>query len=349
MTSTTLLSMTASIVAAKMGASIVEVFWAQNAAYILRWIWLTITVKRHVPQWKPNPFSGSMKTFKMIFGLSAWMLALQIASLLNYKFDEIIIGAALPVAMLTVYAVITRPFKLVQEASGMFNSAVMPAVSAHEARQGRAGLDIFIYTGVRYNNLLVAPLAITTTYFCAPFIALWVGERFLDWIWVAQVACVFQMVWQSNSMLGRVFYGTGKVERIAMIALVSAVLNATLSIFLVPSLGIAGVILATVIVGSMAVPAQYIFVFPLLDIPRWRYFKTTVLRAQWPHWVAGLLMIPLWSWIQQIRQWWVLAPCALVMLFGLLMLSWRFGVEADHKVWIADLIRTKLKPKEPSE
>lgn len=345
MTTTTTLSIIAAITAAKLGASIVEVFLAQNAAYVLRWLWLMRVVKKQVPQWRPNPFSGSLTTFKMIFGLSAWMLALQIASMLNYKFDELIIGSALPVAMLTVYAIITRPFKLVQQASSMFNSAVMPAVSSYEAKQGREGLDVFIYTGVRYNNLLVAPLAITTTYVCAPFIALWVGERFLEWVWVAQLSCAFQMVWQSNSMLGRVFYGTGKVERIAMIALVNAILNATLSIILVQYIGVAGVILSTVIVGCLAVPAQYIFVFPLLDIPRFGYLKRAIIRAQWPHWIAGLAMIPLWGPIQSIRSWWVLAPTALLMLLALLGLSWVTGVTPEHKRWIADRLRERFSKK----
>jgi O-antigen/teichoic acid export membrane protein len=343
LTSTTLLSMVAALCAALLGASVFEVFLAQNVAYVIRWIWLTRVVHRLVPQWKPNPFAGSMDTFKMIFTLSAWMLALQIASMLNYKFDELVLGVALPVSMITVYNVITRPFKLVQQASSMFNSAVMPAVSNFESRDGRAALDVFIYTGVRYTNLLGASLAVTSTYFCAPFIALWVGERFLEWIWVAQVSCAFQMVWQSNSTLGRVFYGTGRVERIAMIALVSAVLNATLSIILVEHMGIAGVILATVIVGCLAVPAQYLLIFPLLEIPRWGYLKRSIMSAQWRHWVVGLAMIPLWGPIQEIRSWWMFVPCALLMLSLLLWISWRFGIEGAHKQWIRDAVRARLK------
>lgn len=344
MTSTTIMSIFAAICAAKLGADIIQVFLAQNAAYVIRWIWLTWTVKRVVPQWRPNPLGGSMSTFKMIFGLSVWMLALAIASMLNYELDKLIIGSALPVAMLTVYDVITRPFKLVQQASSMFNSAVMPAVSSYEAKQGRAGLDVFIYTGVRYNNLLVGALAITATYFCAPFVALWVGERFLKWIWVAQLSCAFQMVWQSNSMLGRVFYGTGKVERIAIIALINAILNAGLSIILVQYIGVAGVILSTVIIGCLAVPAQYIFVFPQLDIPRWGYFKRSIVRAQWPLWIAALAMLPLWSTIQSIRNWWVLVPSALAMLFSLVALCWITGVAPEHKKWISQTLKNRLKP-----
>lgn len=345
LTSTSILSMVCSIAAAKLGADIVQVFIAQNVAFVLRWIWITLAVRKRVPQWKFEPGAGSWDTFKMIFGLSVWMLALAIASMLNYKFDELIIGSALPMAMLTVYSVISRPFKLVQQASAMFNSAVMPAVSSYEAKQGRKGLDVFIYTGVRYNNLLVAPLSVVATYFCAPFIAIWVGERFLEWIWIGQLSCAFQMVWQSNSMLGRVFYGTGKVERIAMIALINAVLNALLSIVLVQHMGVTGVILSTVLVGCLAVPAQYLFVFPLLDIPRWGYLRRAVVRAQWPHWLAALAMLPLWPSIQTIRSWLVLVPCALAMLLLLSGLSWRFGIEPEHKRWLLDRLRTRFSKK----
>ena len=339
---TTLMSLVAAILAAKLGASLVTIFVAQNAAYVVRWIWLTVALKRRAPHWRPNPLKGSWETFKTIFGLSAWMLALQVASMLTYKFDELVIGASLPVAMLTVYHILTRPFQLVREASSMFNSAVVPAVSAYEASAGRAGLDVFIYTGARYNNVLVAPLAVTSTYLCAPFIAVWVGESYLQWVWIAQLACLFQLLWQSNSTLGRVFYGTGKVERVAGIALVSAVANAVLSILLVNALGVAGVLLATVIVGCLAVPAQYLLVFPSLDIPRLNYFKRTVLAAQWPHWIAALALLPLWGWMQTIRSPWVLALVALTMTFGLGALSWFIGVEREHRRWAYGAIAKRL-------
>ncbi len=342
---TSLLSVAGAIGAAMAGADIVQVFIAQNVAFVIRWFWMARLVRKHVPQWRPNLRGGDMATFKMIFSLSAWMLALQIASMLNYKFDELILGIALPMSMLTVYNVLTRPFKLVQQASSMFNSAIMPVVSSFEAKQGRESLDVLIYTGVRYNNMLVASLAVTSTYFCAPFIAIWVGERFLEWIWIAQLACAFQMVWQSNSTLGRVFYGTGKVERIAMIALVSAVLNATLSIFLVDLLGVAGVILATVLVGGLSVTAQYVFIFPVLEIPRGGYFKNSIVSAQWRHWLIGLAMIPLWQPIQGIRSWWVLTPCALLMLAVLLFVSWRFGVSQEHREWVSTALRSRLREK----
>lgn len=340
---TAILSISGAILAAKLGANILQVFIAQNVAYLIRWGWLAIIVKQQLPQWRPRPHRAQWAIFKMIFGLSVWMLALQVASLLNYKLDELILSSVISVASLTVYNILTQPFKLVQQASGMFNSAIMPAVSAYEAKQGRAGLDVFIYTGVRYNNLLVAPLAITATYFCGPFIKLWVGPRFLDLVWIAQLSCAFQLIWQSNSMLGRVFYGTGRVERIAMIAFVTAAINATLSILLVPDMGVAGVILATVLVGGLAVIAQYFLLFPLLEIPKWRYLRDAIIKAQWPHWLIGLALIPLWSTIQAIDSWPVFIIAGFGMLFTMLAVSWRIGVLPEHRSWAVERIRTALK------
>lgn len=341
---TGLLSMLAATLTALATRDLLYVFLAQQAALVLRWLWLLRASRRHLPDWTPRPHMFDRDVFRLIFGLSVWMLLIQLASLLNYKVDELILGAALPFAMVAVYDTLVRPFRLVQQASGLFNSAIMPAVSAREARGGRDALEVFTHTGVRYNNLFVAPLALTATFFCGPFLALWQQRLFAEtqiasYLWVAQLACAFQLVWQSNSTLNRVFYGTGQVERIAVIAFITAGTNAILSVILVGPLGVAGVILATVLVGVFAVPAQYIFLFPLLELRRGHHLAHNVLRAQLPSALIAACLIPLWGPIQRIDSWAVLAPCALGVFLTMIAASWRFGVEPDHKAWVYERLR----------
>src|SRR5690606_1583704 len=141
------------IVAAVAGGAVWLVFLAREAMALLQFAIMAVVIKRMLPGYRPRPWSFSRKMFRRIFGLSRWALISGIAGLLIYQTDKIIIGALIPaVGALTVYAIIAKPFELIKIASGLFNSAVMPAVSAATEKEGRAGADRFIYTGARLNN-----------------------------------------------------------------------------------------------------------------------------------------------------------------------------------------------------
>jgi O-antigen/teichoic acid export membrane protein len=332
-----------SIAVALAGWGIVAVFLAQQASYIVRWVWLTIAVKRRLPDWNPNPFAFDTKTFKVIAAFSVWLLMTQVAVLLNYETDHLILGAFLSMATLTIYEIVTRPFAIIRRVSSLFNSAIMPAVSATDARKDDAGINLFAYTGGRYSNAFIAPVAVIGIFLCGPFIGLWVGEKYLEYAWIAQISCAFQLVWQSNSLMGRVFYGTGKVSRLAWLAILTALINAGLSIVLVQIWGVAGVVLATVFAGALAPALQYWWVFPELDIDRPRYFIHSVLLAQLPHLIiAAVLFLLLWEHFESIDTWWSLVGHLFAMLVPLMAISWFWSIEREHRTWVYERAREAL-------
>lgn len=343
---TSLLSLGGATLVALFTHDVFLVFLTQQVCSVLRWLLLARGVRIYLPDWRPRPLEFDSAAFKAVFGLSVWMLLIQVAGLLNYKVDEFILGAALPFAMIAVYDTLVRPFRFVQQGSGLFNSAIVPAVSAFEAREGRGNLNVFTDHGVRYNNLFVAPMALTATLFCAPFLRLWQPALFAqtsieEYIWVAQLACAFQLLWQSNSTLNRVFYGTGEVERIAIIGFLTAALNAGISVVLVGELGVAGVVMGTVVVGLFAVPAQYIFLFPLLELRRGRHLFKNVLRSQLPAVVVFAALVPFWDNIQAIDSWVVLVAGLLAVLLVMWTLGWFWGVEPEHKRWVGAKIQAR--------
>jgi O-antigen/teichoic acid export membrane protein len=332
-----------SIAVALAGWGIVAVFLAQQASYVVRWVWLTIAVKRRLPDWTPNPFAFDTKTFKVIAAFSAWLLMTQVAVLLNYETDHLILGAFLPMAMLTIYEIVTRPFTIIRQVSSLFNSTIMPAVSATDAKKDADGINMFAYTGGRYSNAFVAPVAVIGIFLSGPFIGLWVGEKYLEYAWIAQISCAFQFIWQSNSLVGRVFYGTGKVARLAWLALLTALVNAGLSVFLVQHWGVAGVVLATVFAGALAPALQYLWVFPELNIDRSRYFIHSVVRAQLPHLaISALLFIFLWEHFEAIDTWSSLVLHLVAMLIPLMGISWMWSIEPEHRSWVYERVRGVL-------
>lgn len=317
--------------AALAGGSLEIVFLCSSLG-IFGTAWMQYRALRKVlPTWRVGVTSFSLGTLRMIFGYSVWMLVMQVAGLLFYQTDRIILGLFLPVSSLTIYHVVTTPFRYIQEFSALFNSALTPAISATEARDGRQGLDRFIYTASRYSNALVAPLSIIGALLSGPMIGLWMGPEFLPYAWIAQVACVFQLLWQSNSALGGVFYGSGKVRTISLLAVGVAALNVPLGVWWVQEIGVAGVVFSTIAAGTLGIPLQYLFALPELGVDRVRYFVHSIVRGQSTSWVLAPLLIPLWAYFQSIDSWAALAAHTVLLAGVFYGAVWMWTLDPQHR------------------
>jgi O-antigen/teichoic acid export membrane protein len=326
------------IMAALAGYSLEAIFLCMHVGILVTVMLQYRALRKALPTWSLSVRHFSWNTLRMIFGYSLWMLLTQIASLLFYQTDRILLGLFLPVSALTVYHVITTPFRYIQEFSALYNSALTPAISATEARQGRKGLDQFIYTASKYSNAFVAPLAIAGALLAGPLIGLWMGPEFLPYVWIAQIACAFQIIWQANSTLGRVFYGSGKVKTVSLIAIAMGLLNVPLGIWWVQEIGVAGVVFSTVAAGTLSIPLQYLFAMPELGIDRKRYFVSSIIKGQWTSWILGALLLPFWFYFQSIESWlvWMVSAAALGILFYGSV--WIFTLESRHRQAIQRLM-----------
>jgi O-antigen/teichoic acid export membrane protein len=330
-----LLNKSAGIAAALAGAPIEIIFLSMNVGLLFTLPMQLRVLRRVLPGWRLRLTDCKQSILRIIFGYSVWAMLGQVAYLLIFQTDRIILGLFLPIASLTVYHVITMPFLAIADLSALYRSALTPAISAASARQGRRGLDTFIYTLSRYSNAFVAPLAVIGAFLCGPFIVLWMGDEYLPYVWIAQVACVFQMLWQSTTIVGTVFMGTGKVKRIMLIAVALAVLNLPLGVWWVQWIGVAGVVFSTVFVGVLAIPLEYLIAMPELEMDRKRYFWQAVVGGQWTSWLLGLALLPAATAMQSIATWpglIALASVLAVMFYGA---NWFLSVEKRHRemVW----------------
>lgn len=339
---TTLAGQGAALAMALSDQGIVAVFVAQQAGVTLRALWLAATMGRFVKGWSPLARSASKQTFGMIFGFSVWMLLSHLAQLFTYRIDHIVIGAFLDVRMIAVYDVVLRPFQFIRQMSSYFNAAIMPAVSAAQESDGRAGVEAFAMTGSRYSNAFVAPMAIVGGFLAAPFIALWVGEEYTEYAWLAQLACVFQLLFQSNALISRVFYGTGRVVRLTILAFGVGLTNAILSFWWVHIWELPGVVFATFAGIALIIPLQYLWVFPTLEIPRLGYLAGGVLRGIAPHLVLGALLLPLYEVLTTLDSWLALFGVAAALAALFYTAAWFTVVSREHREWVAGKLRGRL-------
>ena len=325
------LSKTLAIGAALSGQSLMTIFLCQQTGLLVAAGLNARFLRKVFPAWSMGARHFSFSTLRMIFQYSVWMLVEKIQVMLIGKTDHIILGIFLPVSSLTIYHIVTTPAKYIGTLSHLFTSTMTPAVSAAEAQRGRQGLDRFIYLATRYANAFIAPMAIVGTFLCGPLISLWVGPEYLEYVWIAQVACLMM---STHILVGlyQVFNGAGVVKEKALIGLFTAGLNVVFGVWWVQVIGVAGVVFATIAERILIAPLMFIFAFPKLQIEVVRYVREVVLRGQWTSWVLGLLLLPLWGHFQAIDSW----LSFVVQLVGLTLLFYGvvifFVVEERHRV-----------------
>ncbi len=335
-------AVTTAIVVSLVGKPVELVFLAMNADVFVTGVWLFAWLRRELDFWHFRLFNVEWSILKLLFAFSSWLFLSQLAVLLEYNSDTIIIGTLLPVYMITAYAILMNPFRLIQQASGLAASAILPAVSESEALRGKEGVDVFIYQGVKYHNLLFAPWAIIGGYLCQPFIRLWVGPEYLQHIWIAQLACFFQLIWQSNALLGQVYLGTGRVKKLSLLALCTGIANVLLSIILVKIIGFIGVILSTICIGTVSVPIVLWLILPDLQIPAWRYLRNVLIKTQLPLWIGGFVFLPLWDSLQNINNWMSFILIASLMALVLYVAGWFFVLDRDLRGRILVMAKNPL-------
>jgi O-antigen/teichoic acid export membrane protein len=173
------------------------------------------------------------------YGLTSSLLQ-AMGSLVLYS-DSLVIGALLPVGMVTFFAVGSSLIEYARSFVSGISYTVMPMASALEAKGEAAKLERALVSGARIATLVVLPMVFTFMLRGEHFIRLWMGPEYGalsgQVLWVLSLALWAVSGYQiiTVTMLG-VGKHTGLIPGFA----VEAVCNLALSIALVPSLGIIG-------------------------------------------------------------------------------------------------------------
>ncbi len=291
-------------------------------------------LKKKIPFWTFRFLDFKKTIFKEIFAFSSWIMLGQIAVMLEYQADQLIILGFLSASFITVYTIIFYLFRLIQQVSGLAASAIMPAISQINETDGKKGVDKYIYKGIKYHNLLFVPITITCYFLAEPFVRLWMGEKYLEYIWLIKMSIAFQLLWQSGAMLGQIYMGAGYSRKPGVIAIIVGVLNVVTSIILVNYIGVEGVILGTIMVGALSVPVAMWWMLPDLKIKFIEYFYNIIFKAQFPLWICGALLLPLNGWIKEINNWWLLGLVAGTITMLMYAVGIFTVVDKQDRMWI---------------
>lgn len=288
-------------------------------------------LKKKLPFWKFSVFDFNKDTFRFIFSFSGWIMLGQLAVMLEYQSDQLVILSFLSASFLATYAVAFYLFRMIQQISGLAGSAVMPAISQLNESSNSSDIKKIIFFGVKMHNLFFVPITLTLFFIAEPFIKLWVGVKYLDYLWLIKLSIIFQLIWQSSALFGQIYLGLGYSRKPGIIGIIVGLLNVTTSIILVNYIGVSGVILGTICVGVLSVPIAIFWMLKDVDISFKDYFLKLIVRAQFPLIIGSLFFFIVLDWINNIDTWFMLVFVSFLMLVYLFSIGYFFCLNKNEK------------------
>lgn len=214
----------------------------------------------------------------LTFGVASWIL--QIANMLIHYSDPLVIATLLPVLQVTFFAIAVSLIEYARQLVIGISHLIAPQVSALEGSGRAAEAAEAALTGARFATLISLTLLVTYIFRGASFIGLWMGPEFAS-------ACGSVLVilacarWCSASfhVTSSALVGLGLHRGLIPAAVLEALTNLALSVWLAGHYGIVGVALGTLIprivltVGFAPWYMRYV-----ADVPISRYLYQTILR-----------------------------------------------------------------------
>jgi O-antigen/teichoic acid export membrane protein len=235
----------------------------------------------------------------MIFSFSISVLLLQASGMLISLTDAVVIGAFLPIGMVTFFAIAANLTEYARAPISGISQTLTPSASALEVADEAGELQRVLLVAARIATLLVLPILLTFMLRGRSFIGLWMGPEYAipsgDVLWILGLGLWFAVGYQ---VVAATMIGISKHKGLVPAFVIEAVCNIGLSVIWLRSYGIIGVAWGTtaprLVAAIFFVPW---YVHRVLGTPVSRFWLTVWIRP-------AVAMVPfgLGSWL--VEQWW---------------------------------------------
>lgn len=222
-------------------------------------ILFNILIFHYYPQLRPTINCFSKKAAKDTMSLGIRFLMIQLAALIVFSTDNVIIIHLYGPQYVTYYSTVNKAFMII--ATG-YNAFVTPLWSAFTLAKSRNDMA-WIRKAVRNLNLLMVPVVIAALLLCIifrPLAAVWL-QKSLDYPrGLIPLMAVYIIIYVWCSGFSMVVNGLEMIDIAVCVAVVQGILNVPLSLFFAKGLnmGICGVLL-----GSIAVMLISAIIIPI--------------------------------------------------------------------------------------
>lgn len=263
-------------------------FAEQVAYYVLaRRILPELRIQRKLLNWDTARESSSFSSMAFVNAIAQQII---------YATDSIVIGIVLGAEAIVPYYVALRLTQFIRQPIDKISHVLMPTAGAMFSDADRPRLQRLIVKALGVVVLLIGGMLIGAWFFGGDVIRTWVGEGYDESHRILCILLGAQLVALPCSVLRAFLFGLGQVRWPAMVYMMEAVVNLTLSIVLCNMYGIVGVAWGTLIpIVLMELFLLGPFALKYLGISWYRLLDQTI-RPQLPalgalagysYWVAN--------------------------------------------------------------
>jgi O-antigen/teichoic acid export membrane protein len=210
--------------------------------------------------WRPRL---DVALFRRMFNYSSILFVTRIIGLVHNQAPKLLIWYYLPVASMTVFDVVARPALLLRVIMGTVVAAVIPEAAQMHERGEKDRIGALFLNLIRYTYLMILPLLAVLFAHISDLMRLWVGADLAQHAGLSLILLAGYLVAPASAIANTMVVGLERVRQTIWIPIVGTVLNLTAAIILLQYVGLAGLLIGTLVsqVFSVAPYIRFMKVF----------------------------------------------------------------------------------------
>lgn len=208
---------------------------------------IIVCAKRVWPPLSLRPSFLRRDIARQLFGYGSKAFAAQLADVLRFKVDSVVIAAVLNLNLVTLYSVGQRLSGMGQELVNSALNVMIPVFSRYEGRNDYGSIREKFQVLTRFGAVVAVFVGGSMIIYGRDLIQRWVGGEFAGSYRVLVILCVPMVIELTQSIGIQLLYGISKHHYYAAINVAEALVNIVLSLALARHYGIYGVALGTAI------------------------------------------------------------------------------------------------------
>jgi O-antigen/teichoic acid export membrane protein len=201
-----------------------------------------------------RPSTITRTSVREFLSLAGYLGLSEIAALVIYALDRVILGLFRSAATVGLYEGPVRMHNLLRAVNGALGVTALPTAAKYWAEGDRVRMRELLVRGSRYTLALVVPLTVTLMVLAGPILEVWLGDEFRSAQTAMTILVSYWLVNAATGVAGAMLIASGRARQVVRYSWAVALTNLALSLALTPALGLEGVTLGT------AIP--YFLIFP---------------------------------------------------------------------------------------
>lgn len=279
-------------------------------------------------------------TLRQLLHFSFYAFLISTAVRIVYWSDNIVVGAVLGPAAVTLYAVGGTMVQYARDAMDNITRVYAPLSAQLDALAMRESLQHLFVTGARVGSIAIIPGAVSFILTGPAFLSLWMGPEFGRNSGPVMIILSFTLLFLPLAgIYSHVLYAMNRHRVNGYVAVLEAALNLGLSIWLVHRLGIVGVAWGTLLPAActqgMVMP---MYTASVLGVRPWRVYDRAVFRPL----IASLPSAALLGFAVRrdlLANWAAFFSVNVLALLLYVLVVWLFLLEAEEKKYVLQLLR----------